>query len=119
MLSCECYCDNNYYFYYDAPIDFAEFDKWRRKRCVSCAKLINYSALCLEFHRYRDSRGDYEENRFGDTVEMASKFMCEKCGEIYLNLNALGYCHILGGDIREDLYDYWELTGWRPSADSK
>ena len=111
-MSLSCRCNNDYEWYYYPPDDFTSFNHLRRKRCVSCNNLINYDAVCLQFDCYRDARDDYEESRFGDEVEMASKYMCSKCGEIFLNLTDIGYCHNLGDNIKEDLDDYWDMTGF-------
>jgi hypothetical protein len=43
---------------------------------------------------------------------MASKYMCKKCGESFLNLNDLGYCITLGDNMKETLEEYWDLTGF-------
>ena len=115
MLS--CYCDNeDVAWFYTPPKDFTIFDFKRRKRCCSCKALIDIGSLCLEFPRWRYPVSDIEERIYGDCGEigLASWFMCEWCGEMFLNLDALGYCHYLGGNIREDLEEYWDLTGFVP-----
>jgi len=113
MLSCLCDYDSNGWYYYP-PKDFVTFGLKRRKRCCSCGKLINIGDQCVEFDRYRGPITDIEERICGDEIELASWFMCEECGEIFLTLAELGYCHYLGGKIREDLEDYWDMTGFVP-----
>jgi len=115
MLSCSCdtdYCD---WFYY-SPEDFTELKTKRRRRCISCNRLIWLGNPCLQFERYRDPRGYYEENRFGDEVPMSAVYMCDECGEIFLNLTAIGYCINLGGHMKDALEEYWDITGFEPKA---
>ena len=112
MLSCDC--GASFEYYYEPPDNLKPFDKPRRKRCRSCKELINIGSDCLEFIRYREPRTDIEEKIHGDTVYLADEYMCEPCGEIFLNLTDIGYCIYLGDDMRENLEDYWELTGFVP-----
>ena len=115
MLSCSCRDD--YEWHYKPPEDFCKLTgRKRRPRCRSCDALINMGDDCLEFESFREPRGWYEESRFGSEVPMASKYLCEKCGEIFLNLNALGYCIALGDSMKDLLADYWDLTGVSPAA---
>jgi len=103
-----CSCGGDYDWYYNAPEDFIKFKPKRRKRCCSCGELINIGSDCLEFDRYKISE-------YGDEIYLASKFMCEKCGEIFLNLSDLGYCLTIGiYSMQECLEEYWELTGFEP-----
>jgi hypothetical protein len=39
--------------------------------------------------------------------------MCERCGEIYLNLNALGYCMVPTDEMTEALREYHEISGFQ------
>lgn len=114
MLSCSC--DDYFDTWYYPPDDFSKFDRKRRKRCVSCKELIDIGSDCIEFEMFCSPRSDIEESIWGDEVPMASKYMCEKCGEIFLNLSALGYCITIGNNIKEDLEDYWDMTGFEPKA---
>ena len=113
MLSCSCDTDYMEWYYYP-PGDFITFDKSRRKRCCSCQTLIDIGSLCLKFDRHRSPLSDIEERILGEEVGLASHFMCDVCGEIFLNLNALGYCINLGPHMKEYLEDYWNLTGFKP-----
>lgn len=112
MLSCSC--DGDYEWFYSPPKDFTKSPVGRRKRCTSCGKLINIRDDCLKFYCYRSPRSDFEERFHGDEVPMADQFMCESCGEIFLNLEAIGYCIGLGDNMKELLRDYWEITGFKP-----
>ena len=109
MLSCSCDFEpeDNTPYYWD-PSDFTTFKKLRRKRCTSCKELIQQRAICVEF---KWEKIDYE----GNEIPLASTFMCEVCGEKYLNLTALGYCIDLGADMEYHMREYRALTNFKAS----
>ena len=113
-LSCSCYDD--YEYWYHPPSDFTIFSLSRRKRCLSCKDLIGIGKPCLQFECFRNPYDDIEERIWGTEVQTADKYMCEKCGEIFLNLEAVGYCINLGDDMKDLLEDYWDLTGFQPKV---
>jgi len=112
-LSCECGY-GEYDWYYDAPVKFEPFDRKRRKRCASCKELVEIGADCLIFTCYREPWSEVDERIYGDQVPLANKYMCGQCGEIFLNLTDAGYCLSLGHNIKEDLEEYWDITGFKP-----
>jgi len=119
MLSCSCPewdGDPGTWAFYP-PEDFITFSKKRRKRCSSCQELINSGSLCLEFERIRGPYTDIEERISGEEITMPSLFMCEKCGEQYLNLSAIGYCPGPTDNQLDLLKEYQEMTGF-VSADN-
>ena len=92
MLSCSCSEWDGDGWYYETPSGFTTFRRRRRKRCISCKELIEKGSDCLEFQIFRGPDDEIEENIHGDEVQIASKYHCEKCGEIFLNLSDIGYC---------------------------
>ena len=100
-------------WYYCSPNDFSLFDRKKRVRCCSCNTLIEIGAQCVKFFRRRCPRSDIEEKIYGSEIKLAPWFMCERCGEIFLNLDSLGYCIWLGENMQENLEDYWRLTGFK------
>lgn len=117
-LTCSCQeWDGDGWAYYH-PHDFKPFDKKRRKRCCSCNDLIEIGSQALEFYRVRYAQDDVEFRIYGDDQEIyiASYWMCEKCGEHYLNLNELGFCIDIDQDnMLELLKEYQEMTGFKPN----
>ncbi len=95
MLSCLCgEWDGSGVGHY-TPNDFTILTTTRRKRCLSCKKLIDIGSPCLEFERMRHPNSEIEIKIYGDDgfeIAIASVWMCEECGEIYLNLSEIGYC---------------------------
>jgi len=113
MLSCSC-PDYNEGEYYTFNLDFSTLKTNRRKRCCSCKELINIGTVCVNFRRFRDPCTDLEERIHGDEVELATWYMCEKCGEIFFNLEDLKYCLDIGQNMNDYLQEYWELTEFEP-----
>lgn len=113
MLSCSCDFDSDGW-YYCFPNNFSLFGHKRRRRCCSCNKLIDIGAQCVEFDRYRPAITEVEERICGNEINLASWFMCEWCGEMFFNLESLGYCLTLGDSMKENLEDYWNMTGFKP-----
>lgn len=117
MLSCSCpeWDGEPGTWAFFEPKDFVIFNSKRRKRCSSCTDLINIGAECLEFERLRSAYTEIEERILGEEIIAPPLFMCEKCGEIYLNLKDAGYCMSPVDVMQECLKEYWEMTGFRPT----
>ena len=111
MLSCDCGYDYEYWYFADDY--FTPYVRDRRKKCCSCKEPISKGDTCLKFSNYREIRTDIEEKIYGDEVPLADCFMCEKCGEIFLNLDALEYCIDIKESMQDTLKEYWEITGFK------
>jgi len=109
-LTCDCGYFSDYWYIPDK--DFKPLATKRRRRCCSCHSLIDVGADSIMLDRYRCPVNDIEERIYGDEVPLAPRFLCARCGEIYLNLDALGYCYYLGDSLEENLKEYWQLTGF-------
>lgn len=112
-LSCSCNFDGDGWWYL-IPRDFTTLSTTRRRRCCSCKKPINVGSICVELDRYRSPRTDIEERICGSEINLVSWWLCEWCGEMFFNFDVLGYCYMAGDDLRENLRDYWKLTGFKP-----
>lgn len=123
-LSCICpYDDLDAPWYYYAPDDFSTFKLFRSKRCVSCGCLVSYGSLVLVFPRFRFAYTDIEEKIYGhgNEIPLASWFMCESCGEIFLNLTEIGYCFQLckNMDMPGSLKEYQEISGFKKRMEQR
>ena len=117
-LSCSCDFDPGdhdvYYYYSD---DYTKLNTNKRKRCTSCEELINIGSDVVEFPRFRHPTDEIEERCKGDEIPLASHYLCEKCGEIFLNLYSLGYnCLDIYEKMSEYLKEYHEMTGFKPKV---
>lgn len=120
-LSCSCYDGDDYKWFFTYCPDFTNFKGKRRKRCCSCKALINIGDEVVGFERFRYPASEVEQKIFGDgnKIKIADWWMCEKCGEIFLNLDALGYCIDLSEPMTELLKEYHEMTGFKPKEAAK
>ncbi len=114
MLSCSC-SEDDYSWFYFMPNDFVCLDTKRRRRCCSCRNLIDLKSLCLKIERYRDPKTFVEDKIYEDVgeVPISPYWLCESCGEIFLNLTEIGYCLDLGIDLRKYLQEYHEISGFK------
>ncbi len=129
-MSLSCSCDYDYepepgdkqYIFQDASLDFEPLNTNRAKRCCSCGSLISVGKLCIRYHRFRQPYTEVEA-RFHNIdfecleepiIKIADHFHCEECGEIYLNLSAIGYeCLSPSENMKETLKEYQELSGFK------
>ena len=97
-------CDDN----------FSKLSSSRSKRCCSCKILINPGKTCIELSRFRWPKSEIEIKIFGEGSELkiASWYLCEQCGEHFLNLTSIGFCYRAGENIMEMLKEYQEMTGF-------
>lgn len=119
MISCACLDappDNPGDRWFYPPNDYTTFDLPRRRRCCSCKRLINRGEDCLRMDRDRNAWSDIEAKIKGEEIAIAPLWMCEGCGEIFLNLTAVGYCVQIGPMV-EALAEYHEMTGFKPMED--
>lgn len=110
-LSCSCSWDGGepgQTCWYRAD-DFQKLETKRRKRCSSCGELISIGSFCLVFPKFKVPEGIFEINFYGEDgdIPRAPLYMCEKCGEIWMNLQALGFeCVSPYEDMKEMLSEY-------------
>ncbi len=115
-LSCSCDYDwepepGAWEFDREQDVDFEPLQTSKRKRCVSCRELIGIGDLCLRFPRYRHPYTEIEARIYGvdfeyfeePVIKKAPIFQCEKCGEIYLNLQSVGFKCVSPCEDQRDL----------------
>jgi hypothetical protein len=95
-LSCKCGDWEGEGSGYWKPEAFTTLGTKRSRRCKSCKEKISPGDQCLEFQRFHYPADDVEIRIWGDNGEVeipdSSWFLCESCGEIYINLEDLGFC---------------------------
>ena len=108
-LSCSCDYDFEPDFgdwqikYWDPEfeMDFEPLETSKRKRCSSCKELIDIGDFCIRFPRVRYPNNEIEARIVGlspdaedweePSINMAAIYQCESCGEIFLNLDSVGF----------------------------
>ncbi len=109
------YCDSGFddrdsgWYYYHAH-GFNNYQKKRRTRCCSCKKVISQDDVIVCFSRYRDALTDVEEKIMGQEIRLADYYLCEKCGEIYFNLEDLGYAIDITASMADYMAEYLEIV---------
>ena len=119
-LSCSCReWDGEGICYDGAPEDFTVLETSTRKRCVSCKNMIGKNNPVLEFKRFRAPKSEVEIKIWGEDGEiiLCNHYLCEKCGEIFLNLEAAGYCIFPEDDMRELLKIYQDISGFKTKGE--
>lgn len=119
-LSCDCEYDDwepgDIRWY--VPEDFIAMpDMKRRKRCVSCKAIIEPYADVLQFKRDKIPETEVERKIHGDwgEIPLAPWYLCGRCGEMFLNLAAIGYECVDPRNTMDALKEYWEMTGFNPA----
>lgn len=111
-----CGCDYDGDTFRDTADDFSRMPKRsRRCRCASCKKMLNEGDTVLALRCFRQPRCDIEERLYVDEVPLATKYLCERCGEILMNLESAGNCVLLDGNLEGDLRQYWDMTDFDPA----
>lgn len=94
-LSCVCDydCDDCEWMYGDCS-DYKPMPLKRSTRCCSCGQMIKPGNLSIAHLR---SRWDGEKDA---EISLAPHWHCESCGDIFLNLEAAGFCISPSDDMR-------------------
>ena len=103
-----CYCDDDGDWFHEPPDDYSVLDTKRSRKCASCHDRIPIGALVLKMRCWHFPRDEIEQRIYHEDTEldMAPRYLCERCGDLYLSLTELGFCLNLGEDMRELVRDY-------------
>jgi len=108
-LSCSCdYDPEPGMIIWYSPNDYSLLTTTKRKRCCSCNELIDKGSISTSFERYKIPDSEIEESIYGEggEIPMASKYMCERCSDLYFSINELGFCINLDDDMRDLVKEY-------------
>lgn len=64
----------------------------RSRKCCSCGCTIKPGEVVAEFLRTKRPENDIEERIYGDEVPLATWFMCEECGGLFMAIEDQGFC---------------------------
>ena len=115
-LSCSCAYDD-YEEWWKVTEEFVPLKTKRSRRCCSCKSKIKPGDECLVFERGRYPKTEVEARIYGGDdgeVPLAPWHLCSECGEQYLNLKALGYECLDITNIKGEIEEYWDMTGFDP-----
>lgn len=109
MLTCEC-GDGDYGWRYEDGNPVAPLATKRARRCCSCKERIAVGDDCMKFTRWRQTAPySVAERIYGDEEPMASWYLCDRCAGLYESLDSLGFCDLLGQDLREACREYAQM----------
>lgn len=109
-MSLSCSCENDDAdWYYTPATEFTTLSTARSRKCCSCGSKILHGETVLKFERWRapSERCNYiEESIYGDQVPLATWFMCETCGGLYMAVDELGMCCDITESIADQIKEY-------------
>lgn len=112
MLACDCDYGDDLTWWHDGGGDVKPLDTKRMRRCCSCKERIAVGDDCKPFPRWRTPNYDSIEERIygeGGAVWLATWYLCDRCAGLYESLDGLGFCNLLGLDMREVCREYAQM----------
>ena len=114
MLSCSCDNDDAEWWYDDTK-DVSPLATRRMRRCLSCKERIAVGDDCKAFPRWRNvndySDPDVVVRIYGEGGEypLPTWYLCDRCAGLYESLDSLGFCDLLGQDLRKACRVYAQM----------
>lgn len=114
MLSCYCdYGDDADWWFIDTE-GVAPLATKRMRRCCSCKDRIAVGDDCKAFTRWRNigySDPEVLVRIYGEGGEypLPAWYLCDRCAGLYESLDGLGFCNLLGQDLRKVCREYAEM----------
>lgn len=123
-LTCSCDWDwepepGGWSIDWQQDLDFEPLETSRRKRCKSCGELIDIGSLVIRFECFRYPYTEQESRRHGRDwddwneepwIPKAPIYLCEKCGEIFLNLRSVGFECLYPTENMPDMLNEYKST---------
>jgi hypothetical protein len=115
-LTCSCDdWDDEAEWYYGEPKPVAPLTTKRSRRCCSCKDHIAVGDDCAEIRRWRPvhdhNSSEIEIRIYGEGGEapIASWYLCDRCAGLFESLDGLGFCDLIGQDLREVAKEYAQM----------
>lgn len=111
-LTCECpeWDGDGRGYAVDGRFSVYKGDYKGEYRYCNCGKDILPGATVLRILEFEPAEGAKD---YLDLVYFDPEYLCETCGEIFLNLEAAGYCISPYRNLPEALKEYQRLTGFK------
>ena len=112
MLACDCDYGDDAEWWYDDTAEVVPLATKRMRRCCSCKERIAVGEDCKPFRRWRTPNYDSIEERIygeGGEVPLPTWYLCDRCAGLYESLDGLGFCNLLGQDMREVCREYAQM----------
>jgi hypothetical protein len=111
MLSCEFDGDGgDVAWWYDSAGKIGPLTTKRTRKCCSCRGRIAVGDDCMKFRRWRTPNEDSVAYRIhGEEESLAAWYLCDRCAGLYESLSSLGFCNLLGQDLRDVCREYAQM----------
>jgi hypothetical protein len=112
MLACDCDYGDDVAWWHEGGSEVKPLDTKRMRRCRSCKERIAVGDDCMAFPRWRTPNYDSIEERIfgeGGEVWLATWYLCDRCAGLYESLDGLGFCNLLGQDLRAVCREYAQM----------
>lgn len=112
MLACDCDYGDDVAYWYETDDEVRPLATKRMRRCCSCKDRIAVGDDCQSFTRWRNPNyGSVAERIFGEGGEepLATWYLCDRCAGLYESLDSLGFCGLLGQDLRKSCREYAQM----------
>ena len=110
-LSCAAYADGDGEWWWKCNLNTYPLKTKRSRKCCSCGDKISVGEDCAIVYRNHAPNNDIEERIHGDEVPMATWYLCDKCNDLAISLDELGFCFSLGDEsIQQQIKDYMTLA---------
>lgn len=119
-MSISCSCDSDdAEWYYTPKEDFSILQTKRSRKCCSCGSKLSVGSEVLHFVRWKSPETYVEERIYGDEVPLASWYMCETCGGLYMAVQDLGMCCDISENIAGQIKEYRATEEYYKSWDRR
>lgn len=110
MLACDCDYDDPAWWH-EGMGEIAPLATKRSRRCCSCKARIAVGEDCSAVRRWRTADRDIEERIYGEygEVPLPTWYLCDRCAALCESLDALGFCNLIGQDMRELCREYAQM----------
>ncbi len=115
MLACDCDYGDDCEWWHDGGGEVKPLATKRMRRCCSCKDRIAVGDDCMPFARWRTVK-DYSDPEVlvriygeGGEIALPTWYLCDRCAGLYESLDGLGFCNLLGQDMREVCREYADM----------
>ncbi len=106
-LSCNYGYDGDFAWYWESNFQYYPLGTKRSRKCCSCKEKIAVGDDSIIVHRWNYPQNDIEQRIYGDEVPQTKWYLCEKCGDLAISLEELGFCYTLGDEsLKKQIADY-------------
>ena len=108
-LACSCDYDDPAWWH-DGAAEVAPLATKRSRRCCSCKSRIAVGEDCSAVRRWRNPNpGSVAERIYADEEPLATWYLCDRCAGLYESLDSLGFCGLIGQDLRAVCREYGQM----------